>query len=137
MIGIRYGWDDPENTVMRLYVGDLWDWDDLNEAISNVAIMVASVEHQVDFIVVMRPRTPLPEGNAMLHIRNAIKLLPRNSGILVMVGGNMIGNQTLKMLARAYQCLMGRIFQRDHLADAYRIIARNRPEAYEVDVLAA
>jgi hypothetical protein len=131
MIGIRYSWDDPENTVIRLYIGDLWDWDDLSEAMTNVANMVASVEYQVDFIVIMRSSTPLPEGNAMLHIRNVAKLLPRNSGILVMVGGNTIGNRTLKMLARNYQCMMGRIFQRDHLADAYQIIARNRPEVYE------
>lgn len=137
MIGIRYSWDDPENTVIRLYIGDLWDWDDLSEAMITIAAMVASVEHQVDFIIVMRTSSQMPGGNAMLHMRDAMKSLPRNSGILVMVGGNTTGNLTLKMLARSYQCMMGRIFQRDHLADAYRIIARNRPEVYEDDMLVA
>lgn len=137
MIGIQCSWDDPENTVIRVYVGDLWDWDDLNDAVKCMAEMVASVTHQVDFITVMRSSSQMPDGNVMLNIRDAFKLLPRNSGIMVMVGGTTTGNLTLKMLARSYQCMMGRIFQRDHLADAYRIIARNRPEVYEVDVLVA
>ncbi|MEZ4670543.1 MAG: hypothetical protein R3E39_21765 [Anaerolineae bacterium] len=137
MIGIRCAWDDPENTVIRLYIGDLWDWEDLSEATKKAAMMVASVEHQVDFIIVMRSSGSVPEGNAMLHMRDAIKKMPRNGGIMVMIGGNTIINATLKMLARNYQCMTGRIFQRDHLADAYRIIARNRPEIYEGEAVAA
>jgi len=131
MIGIQSDWDDSEKTVIRMYIGDYWDWDDLNAAMDDVSAMMSEVNHQVDVITVMRPTTPLPDGNAMYNIRNAIKRLPLNAGIHVMVGGNILCNRTLRMLSHSYACMTGRLFQTTLLGEAYRIIARNRPEVYE------
>src|SRR5215213_8265083 len=95
MIGIHSNWDDDEKTVIRLYVGDYWDWDDLNTAMDEVGAMMLEVGHQVDVVTIMRPTTPLPDGNAMYNIRTAIKRLPINAGIHVMVGGNVLSNRSL------------------------------------------
>ena len=131
MIGIQYGWDDGEKTVIRVYVGDYWDWDDFNVAMVGVAEMMHEVTHQVDVTTIMRPNTALPEGNASYHIKNAIASMPTNAGIHVMVGGNMLINRTVRMMSNTYTCMIGRFFQTDKLGEAYRIIARNRPEVYE------
>jgi hypothetical protein len=131
MIGIQSAWDDSEKTVIRMYIGDYWDWDDLNTSMDKIGDMMREVDHQVDIITIMRPTTPLPDGNAMYSIRNAIRRLPRNAGIHVMVGGNILSNRSLRMLAHNYACMFGRLFQTTLLGEAYRIIARNRPEIYE------
>lgn len=131
MIGIQSGWDDGEKTVIRMYIGDYWDWDDLNTAMDEISLMMREVDHQVDVITVMRPTTPLPDGNAMYNIRSAILRLPRNAGIHVMVGGDILTNRSLRMLSHNYACMFGRLFQTTMLGEAYRIIARNRPEIYE------
>jgi len=131
MIGIQSAWDDSEKTVIRMYIGDYWDWDDLNAAIDDVSAMMREVSHQVDVITVMRPTSALPDGNAMYNIRTYITRLPLNAGIHVMVGGNILINRTLRMLSHSYTCMTGRLLQTNTLGEAYRIIARNRPEIYE------
>jgi hypothetical protein len=35
------------------------------------------------------------------------------------------------MLSHSYACMTGRLFQSQTLGEAYRVIARNRPEVYE------
>jgi hypothetical protein len=131
MIGIQSNWDDSEKTVIRMYIGDYWDWEDLNAAMDEVSTMMMEVSHQVDVITIMRPATPLPEGNALYNIRNAIRRLPSNAGIHVMVGGNILCNRSLRMISHAYACMTGRLFQTNILGEAYRTIARNRPEINE------
>ncbi|MBI1282100.1 MAG: hypothetical protein GC179_28495 [Anaerolineaceae bacterium] len=131
MIGIQYAWDDSEKTVIRMYVGDYWDWDDLKMAMDGISDLMNEVYHQVDVITIMRPTTAIPEGNPTYHIKNAVTLLPANAGIHVMVGGNILINRTVRMLANTYACMRGRFFQTVGLGEAYRIIARNRPEIYE------
>jgi len=59
------GTDSRKNSHPHVH-RDYWDWDDLNVAMDNVSAMMSEVRHQVDVITVMRPTTPLPDGNAML-----------------------------------------------------------------------
>ncbi len=132
MIGIQYAWDDGERTVIRMYVGEYWDWDDLKAAMEGIGNLMTEVDHQVDITTIMRPTTALPEGNPTYHIKNVMTLLPLNAGIHVMVGGNILINRTVRMLSHTYTCMTGRFFQTNTLGEAYRIIARNRPEVYEV-----
>src|SRR4051812_44332754 len=105
MIGIQSTWDDSEKTVIRMYIGDYWDWDDLNTAIDDISAMMHEVCHQVDVITVMRQTSALPEGNAMYNIRMCITRLPLNAGVHVMVGGNILTNRTLRMLSHSYSCM--------------------------------
>ena len=131
MIGIQYAWDNSERTVIRMYVGEYWDWDDLKAAMEGIGNLMREVDHQVDITTVMRPTTALPEGNPTYHIKSVITLLPLNAGVHVMVGGNILINRTVRMLSHSYTCMTGRFFQTNTLGEAYRIIARNRPEVYE------
>jgi hypothetical protein len=131
MVGIQYVWDDEEKTVIRMYIGEYWDWDDLKAAIENISTLMSEVNHQVDIITIMRPTTAIPEGNISYYIKNMATLLPLNVGIHVMVGGNILINRSIRMLSNTYACMTGRFSQTSTLGEAYRIIARNRPEIYE------
>lgn len=131
MVGIQYLWDDSEKTVIRMYVGEYWDWDDLNAAITGISALIDEVDHQVDIVTIMRPTTKLPVGNLTHYLKDAIVRLPRNTGTHIMVGGNMLCNRALRTLAHNYSCMTGRLLQTNSLGEAYRMIARNRPEIYE------
>ena len=131
MVGIRYAWDDEEKTVIRMYVGDYWDWEDLHAAINGISDLMREVDYQIDIMTIMRPTTALPEGNASYYIKTAMTTLPLNAGIHVMIGGNILINRTVRMLSHTYTCMAGRFFQTTTLGEAYRTIARNRPEVYE------
>lgn len=131
MIGIQYAWDDVEKTVIRMYIGDLWDWDDFASAMDGIASAIREVEHQVDIISVMRTNAPVPDGNIFQHLKDALARMPRHVGVHVMVGGNPLCNRSLRMLTHSYRCMTGRLFQTNALGEAYRIIARNRPEVYD------
>ena len=132
MIGIQTNWDDSEKTVLCMSIGDYWDWDDFHAAINAISAMMLEVTHQVDVVTLMRPTTALPDGSGMYIIRNALVRMPRNAGIHVMVGGNVLLNCTLRMIANSHACMTGRFFQTRSLGEAYRTIARNRPELYEL-----
>ena len=133
MVGIKYAWDDSEKTVIRMYVGDYWDWDDLKIAIDGIADLMREVEHQVDVVTVMRQTAQMPMGSANDHLKAMIVRLPRNVGMHVMVGGNTLCNRALRSLAHTYSFMTGRLLQTNSLGEAYRMIARNRPERYEGD----
>ncbi len=137
MLGFKVVWDDPGHTVIRLYVGEYWDWADLLHATHEIVKLMTSVKHQVDIISIMRPSAAVPDGDVIGHLRQIIEAMPGNSGIHIMVGGNVFINSALRELSRCYEPVMGRLFQADSLSVAYRIIARNRPEVYEIDLLSA
>lgn len=131
MIGFRYDWDDHGQTVIRVYIGDMWDWDDLEQAVYGLQTMITSVEHQVDVITIMRSSTTPPDGDLTTALQAVIQVMPRNTGVLTMVGGNAAVNFAFKRLAATLPIFMGRFHQTDHLSDAYLFIAYNRPEASE------
>jgi hypothetical protein len=131
VIGFRYDWDDLGHTVIRMYVGDLWDWDDFQVAMAGAFNLMHTVSHQVDLVTIMRSSTTPPDGDITTHLVGAVDAMPENSGVLVMVGGNAVVNFTLKQIAATYPPMMGRFFQTEALGEAYRIIARNRPEVNE------
>lgn len=131
MIGFRYDWDDQGHTVIRMYVGDLWDWDDFEVAISGVFHLMQTVAHQVDLVAIMRSSTTPPDGDLTAYLVATVNAMPENAGLLVMVGGNAVVNFTLKQIAATYPPMMGRFFQTEALGEAYRLIARNRPEVNE------
>lgn len=131
MIGIQCAWDDAEKTVIRMEFGDYWDWDDFNQALAEAGNMIREVKHQVDIVTYMRVTTPMPDGNPDVNIEAAIQNLPKNVGIHVMVGGNALMNRALKILSHSYEYLTGRFLQSRTEGEAYRLIARNRPEIYD------
>lgn len=131
MIGIRCAWDDVEKTVIHMYIGDYWDWDDLKQALDEAAKMMREVSHQVDIMTIMRTTTPMPDGNGLDSIKAGIAKMPKNVGIHVMVGGNVLLNRMLRVLSNSYDYLTGRMIQSTTVGEAYRIIARNRPEVYD------
>lgn len=137
MVGIKCVWDDSEKTVIRMYVSDYWDWDDLNSAIEDMTYMIREVQHQVDVLTIMRPTAKMPSGNITHYLKDAIVRLPRNVGTHIMVGGNILCNRALRALSHRYTCMTGRLLQTNSLGEAYRMIARNRPERYEEDELVA
>jgi len=89
-MGIASFWDNKKKTTILIEFETKWSWSELEEAITKVDEMIASVSHQVDVIIDL-------EGSSIpKDFMNAAKQLlqnpePRpNEGWRVVVGANKV-----------------------------------------------
>jgi hypothetical protein len=81
---ITQGWDNPEKTIYRIDINDVWTWNDFNAAIDESnRVMAAQAPNKVDLIMCVN--TPLPSGNAISHLRRSGGSQPANTHRTVIV----------------------------------------------------
>ncbi len=81
---ITQEWDNPEQTIYRIDVGEHWTWVEFDAAIDESnRVMASRAPTKVDLILCIK--TALPPGNAMPHLRHAGGNQPPNVNRSVIV----------------------------------------------------
>ncbi len=78
-------WEDPEQTIVRYDFEGHWTWDEYFAAMNQIYQMFGSVEHRVDAIANMKPGIMPIGGSAMSAARSALRKLPPNRGVIVII----------------------------------------------------
>jgi hypothetical protein len=120
-------WDNDEKTVIRNEAEGRWTWEEYHEGVDRIVTMMHSIPYRVDLITVSMPNAVMPKGSVVPHFQRALRLLPANTGLLIVVNKDPIS----RGLAKFFTSLPGSSKQRKsifaaHLEEARALIAKDR-----------
>lgn len=126
-MGVSVTWDNAEKTVIRYDFEGSWSWDEAQQALAKVKVMMGTVDHVVDFIADLRSCRSQPTDllNKALQVA---RRTPANTGILVMVGANRFIQSLYTVFKRVYADLAGETMFVDTLEDARAFIEQRRAQ---------
>lgn len=120
-------WDNEYKTILRCESEGRWTWEEYHQALNQVVDMIESVPHRVDLMNVPRRGAVTPSGSAMPHFQRALRILPSNTGLNVIVNTNAFGRAIISMFSKLYgRHTGGNIAAVGTLEEAYALIARTR-----------
>jgi hypothetical protein len=122
---IKLYWDNDEKTIARYDFEGRWTWDEYMTVMAELAVMMRSVDHTVDAIGNMKPGIMPTSGSAMSLARAALRKLPANRGIIVVVTNPLV-SAMLSMFKQFDKEIGGLLRGVSKVEDAYALIERER-----------
>jgi hypothetical protein len=120
-------WDDEAKTIIRSESEGNWTWEEYHESLSQIVQMVQSVNHRVDLIHRRLPGSVRPPSSGMAHYQRAMRILPENTGLNVVINTNTIARSVANIFTRLYgRRTRGAIVLVGSLEEAYKLIAADR-----------
>jgi hypothetical protein len=100
---VEIRWDNAEKTSILFVFGRHWNWIEYDRAFDAAHELIRSVPHQkkVHMIVDLLD-CPMPQGNAINHLRRAFARKPKNTGITVLVVKSGPGNLFEQLIFNAF-----------------------------------
>ena len=95
-MSISVDWDNQQQTVVRWHFVGSYTWDELSAALQTSSALIRSVPYIVDVIIDLRSGSGLPE-NAFGLTRSYLRSSPSNTGLLIVVGGNLLVRSFIQM----------------------------------------
>ncbi len=87
-MSIHFRWADEEQTLLLLTLEEGWTWAEYHDVVRQVSGMIRQLGHTVDIIVENTARVPFPSGSALSQLRQVVRILPDNIGVIVVVSPN-------------------------------------------------
>ncbi len=100
-MGITVGWDDEQQTIVRMHFVGGWSLDDFRAANLQVILLVRSVEHKVYVISDLLASDELPIG-ILWQLRDIAGMRPANWGGGIALTKNIIIKSVVDILGRIY-----------------------------------
>jgi hypothetical protein len=122
---IKLYWDNEEKTIARYDFEGRWTWDEYLTIMADLAEMMRSVDHTVNAIGNMKLGIMPTSGSAMSLARAALRKLPANRGIIVVVTNPLV-SAMLSMFKQFDKEIGGILRGTSSVEDAYKIIERER-----------
>ena len=97
---IHLSWDDADQTLLLVESSGRWTWEEYHDALSSIAEMIRSANHRVDLITVSRADSVRPSGSAMPHYQSALRMLPENTGLHVIINTSTIARSIVSIFLR-------------------------------------
>ena len=120
---IAVSWDNPEKTILRYDYQGRWTWDEYFKINEEGVSLIASVAHRVDTISNMKPGMMPVSGSGMSSAKAALRKLPSNAGIIVVVT-NSLANALLKAIKQYDRDLGAKFRGATSIDEARTIIER-------------
>lgn len=120
MMPLTVTWDDPEQTIVRVWGHDAWTWEDWHRALDEMISMVRSTARRVDFIYGSAPGTRVPRVQSMEHYQRALRQLPDNAGIHMIVSDKAFARTIMAIFFRTQGETLRSQFQLAPTLDAAR-----------------
>ncbi|MBN1430799.1 MAG: hypothetical protein JXB07_20685 [Anaerolineae bacterium] len=86
-MAIKVEWDTDEKTLVRWNMDSNWTWDEFDRAVDETGVLMDTVFHQVDLLVLSEKSLP-PTPNVLPHFMysQTYPIANDNGGHLVIVG---------------------------------------------------
>ncbi|MBC8171272.1 MAG: hypothetical protein H7X77_06355 [Anaerolineae bacterium] len=107
-MGIQLKWTDETKTVILQTFEGKWTWEDFYKVNQQAFAMIHTVSHKVDIFSDFRTSGPLPVGGAITHARNALKEMPDNWGMLVIINDGVLINVMVSAFTTMFRNSMGK-----------------------------
>ena len=122
---IHIKWDNDEKTILRYDFEGRWTWDEYFSVMKQLTAMMASVEYRVDAIANMKPGIMPTSGSAMSSARTALRKLPPNCGVVVVVTNSFIS--AMLSVFKQFDREIGKMLRgTTSLEEAYQVIQQER-----------
>jgi hypothetical protein len=123
-MSIEVQWDNAEKTIVCQIFRPGWTWDEFYESTAiRTPTLMKEVSHTVSIISDFRDSGSMPMGGAVSRANSAMKNLPANWGVLVVVSDSSFIRALVNVFKRVYVGEMGRkTFAATTMDEAYRII---------------
>lgn len=127
-MGIRIGWDNPEQTVIRFEFEGKWNWYGYEMAVGESFGLMDSVGRDVDYLFNFENSEPLPEG-ATFYLKRTLELSPNGRSTIVMAHTDISVETTVAMFCRIYKKFGSRLLTARNVDKARAILAGEEPDA--------
>jgi hypothetical protein len=126
---MHVAWGDDAQSVIIATGEKGWTWDDFHTALNEIIIMVSKTSERVDLIYAQGPGSRVPQGSGMPHYRRAMRVLPKNVNMHILLNDTLIVRSVLNILLKLYgKGLESRFAVARDLDDAYKIIHKDREQ---------
>ncbi len=99
---LKIEWLDNEQTIICCTGEGTWTWDDYHQALDEIVNMFKTVQHRVDLVIDRAPGSAMPKGSSMPHFQRAMRIMPHNVGLLVMVTSNAFARTIVAIFTKVY-----------------------------------
>ena len=99
---LKVEWLDTQKTIMGCTGEGVWTWDEYHEALDTIANQFKMTEHRVDLVIMSAPNVVVPKGSSMPHYQRAMRIMPPNLGLLVMVTDNTFARTIVSIFTKVY-----------------------------------
>ena len=127
---IHLSWEDHDKTLLLVESSGQWTWEEYHDALSRMAEMIQNENHRVDIITVSRADSIRPSGSALPHYQSALRILPSNTGLHVIVNTSAIARSIVSIFLRLNgKRTSGMVVLAGSLEDARRQIQNDRTKS--------
>ena len=99
---LKVEWLDTQKTIMGCTGQGTWTWDAYHEALDDIANKFKATSYRVDLIIMSAPGAIVPKGSSMPHYQRAMRIMPANLGLLVMVTSNTFARTIVSIFTKVY-----------------------------------
>lgn len=130
---LKLEWVDVEQSIMCCMGEGEWDWDEYHTALDQIVEHFRQTTQRVDLIIDRAPNSVMPSGSQMPHFQRAMRIMPENVGLVVIVSSNSFGRAIVSIFSKIYPSRdNAKLMLVASLDDALNRIARHRREKIAV-----
>ena len=99
---LKVEWLDAQKTIMGCTGQGTWTWDAYHEVLDDIANQFKATQHRVDLVIMSAAGAIVPKGSSMPHYQRAMRIMPPNLGLLVMVTTNTFARTIVSIFSKVY-----------------------------------
>jgi hypothetical protein len=95
-------WDDEKHTIVRCDGAGKWTWEEYHATLDQIVEAVRQLDHRVDLMITRADGSTMPPGSPMPHFQRAMRIMPRNVGLVVLINTNSFARALVSMFSRIF-----------------------------------
>ncbi len=99
---LKVEWLDNQKTIMGCTGSGTWTWDEYHQALDQIANEFKATQSRVDLVIMSEPGAIVPKGSSMPHYQRAMRIMPDNLGLLMMVTTNTFARTIVSIFTKVY-----------------------------------
>ena len=97
---VDMNWDDPSQTIMLCTSHGKWTWEEYHATLSQIVQLFKQVNQRVDLIITRETSSAMPPGSPMPHFQRAMRVMPPNVGLVVLVNTGSFSRALVSIFTR-------------------------------------
>lgn len=121
-MGLKFTWENETKTILRFDADGDWTWIEYDNFVDEVIKEVEAQDHVVHIILVAAPN--LPPGSPIPHLRRVSRLLPQNTGKVIVAGGNLFLRSINTAVSKVFPLMSNRLMFAANLQEAHALLSK-------------
>lgn len=101
-MSVHFIWEDDAKTIARCTGEGQWTWEEYHTALDQIVEDFKLADQRVDLIINREASSSMPSGSPMPHFQRAMRIMPRNVGLVVLINTNAFARALVSMFSRIF-----------------------------------